>query len=466
MLKSIIIDNSQQYQDFINQLPNSDIIIHPVCIDNNQHVLHNNLSITYIYLIDLQQGYIFIHQHQEDYYIVSKQQLYLDINTYNNNHNKFTIDKKQLIHLLTGQDLNNLIDSQLLYYFKTNNTYNLKLPSINFYIDNNKINVFLTPITKLIEYCEQYVDINLQLINNNQELITDQGFIFYNDTIINNFVNVEQSGLYIDKPKAITIFENNIEPYIVDDNTVFTEYNLLTLTGRPSNKYGGVNYAALNKTDGSREIFLSRFKDNDGYLFEIDFDAYHLMLISKLINYKIPSELNVHEYLGRYYFGKEDNVALTEDEYNESKNISFKIIYGNHIQEYQEIPFFKQTSEFIQELWKQFETKGYVESKITKRRLLKENYNNIYDSKLFNYYIQMIETEFSAIVIKEVFKIFTIYTYMSKLILYTYDSFLFDCSKEDKDLIPNILQVFNNSGFKYKTKQGNNYSKLEKFNVT
>ena len=39
----------------------------------------------------------------------------------------------------------------------------------------------------------------------------------------------------------------------------YTEYNLYTSTGRPSNKFGGVNFAALNKEDGSRNSFVFIF---------------------------------------------------------------------------------------------------------------------------------------------------------------------------------------------------------------
>ena len=54
----------------------------------------------------------------------------------------------------------------------------------------------------------------------------------------------------------------------------YTQYNLFTSTGRPSNTFNGINYAALNKEDGSRNRFISRFEN--GMLVEFDFDAYLL----------------------------------------------------------------------------------------------------------------------------------------------------------------------------------------------
>ena len=63
------------------------------------------------------------------------------------------------------------------------------------------------------------------------------------------------------------IERNGLKTY---EKIVYSEYNPYTSTGRPSNRFGGMNFAALNKSDGSREQFISRF--NNGVLVEMDFD--------------------------------------------------------------------------------------------------------------------------------------------------------------------------------------------------
>ena len=74
---------------------------------------------------------------------------------------------------------------------------------------------------------------------------------------------------------------------------VYTEYNPYTITSRPSNRHGGVNFSALNKKDGSRESFIPP----DGSLFlQFDYDNYHVRLIGKLIKYKLP-DTSVHQWL-------------------------------------------------------------------------------------------------------------------------------------------------------------------------
>ena len=45
------------------------------------------------------------------------------------------------------------------------------------------------------------------------------------------------------------------------EGEVHSEYNIYTSTGRPSNRFGGTNFAALNKKDGSRKQYISRFKN-------------------------------------------------------------------------------------------------------------------------------------------------------------------------------------------------------------
>ena len=67
--------------------------------------------------------------------------------------------------------------------------------------------------------------------------------------MISNFWRIEQHGLQVNKKIYTEKFQTNG----IHSNKVYTEYNLYTSTGRPSNKFSGVNYAALNKEDGSRE---------------------------------------------------------------------------------------------------------------------------------------------------------------------------------------------------------------------
>ena len=61
---------------------------------------------------------------------------------------------------------------------------------------------------------------------------------------------------------------------------VYSFYNLYTLTGRPSNRFGGINFAAIPKD--KRYQFIP---NQNQYLINIDFRAYHVYLIAFLIGY-------------------------------------------------------------------------------------------------------------------------------------------------------------------------------------
>ena len=101
---------------------------------------------------------------------------------------------------------------------------------------------------------------------------------WYNDIFIPTLARIEQMGIRVDREKFIERWPQ-ASKQLSPDNLVFTEYNPFTVTGRPSNRHGGVNYAALNKTDGSRDCFVA-----DGIYLQMDYNAYHPRLIGKLLS--------------------------------------------------------------------------------------------------------------------------------------------------------------------------------------
>ena len=77
--------------------------------------------------------------------------------------------------------------------------------------------------------------------------------------------------------------------------------------------------------------------------------------------------------------------------------------------------------------------------------------------KLFNYLIQAYETERNIKAIEKIHNILK--GYNSKLILYTYDAFLFDCAKEEISIIKN--EIANNLDFPVKMHVGKNYNDMK-----
>ena len=70
-----------------------------------------------------------------------------------------------------------------------------------------------------------------------------------------------------------------------------------------------------------------------------------------------------------------------------------------------------------------------------------KNYEDLNKNKLFNYYVQAAETENNSKVITKLLDLQK--TNNIKLVLSTYDSFLFDCEDINENLLDNIKSCFN-----------------------
>jgi DNA polymerase I-like protein with 3'-5' exonuclease and polymerase domains len=273
----------------------------------------------------------------------------------------------------------------------------------------------------------------------------DDSYLKFNSIYPEVYSQIESNGLCVTDEFRM--------PEIMTDNFVYSQYNYHTLTGRPSNAYRGFNYAAMNKEDGTRSAFVSRFEK--GALFEMDFDAYHVRLIAKLIGYELPTG-SIHTYFGKFYFDTED---LDEEQYEQSKQITFRLLYGGIDKEFLEIPFFRKVNDFVYELWSKCKNRSYVETPILKRKIYKENIANITANKLFNYFLQALETEVSTPKLQQVLEYLN--GYKSKLILYTYDSILLDVDySEAKQILPEIINIMQRGNFPVKCKVGGIYSQM------
>ena len=253
----------------------------------------------------------------------------------------------------------------------------------------------------------------------------------------------------------VELFNRHFENKTSKDRNgfVYTQYNLYTATGRPSNRFGNINYSALNKENGCRASLISRYGD-EGMLFMIDYSAYHPHIVAKLINYNLPT--NAYEYLGKLYYGKE---TLTDEEIKASKNLTFQCMYGNIPVELLEIPYFKKMSDYIAHRWLFFSEHGYVETPIYKRRITKNHINEPSPNKLFNYILQASETEFGMQSLVRVNEYLN--SKQTKAILYTYDSVLFDCHTNDKkETLVELKRLMSNNQLPVKCYIGKNYDEM------
>ena len=418
----MIIEKDNQLDDFLLENQNKDCFIIPILSDVNRHPLENTLCAVYVKIVDGDEG-LLCFNHGETLKLSLEKLLTLD-----KLGRKFVRDKKQLNHIVK---LKNVIDVNLQYYMDKNEPLEWDELSTNthdyFYrvMWKMKNTNRIIPIFKHLELCREQVKV---LEKYYQLPIHKQ----YNDEIINNLSFIESSGLR------------------KDDEMVYSEYNLYTSTGRPSNRFGGINFAALNKKDESRKPYTSRFQD--GILVEFDYDAYHLRLIGHILDYKFPKG-SVHEHMSEFY---------GDVDYETSKSTSFQYLYGRIPQQVIDTnPFFSRVNNYITEIWGEFKREDFVKSNIYNKRIYKKNLSAMNRNKLFNYMIQLLETENNMKVMSELIPFLK--DKQSKLILYSYDSFLFDFKLTDGlDFLKGVKEILEQDGvFPTKSSRGLNYHEME-----
>jgi hypothetical protein len=439
----MIIDTIVQFEAFKNEIIGKDVIVLQVLDDSNLHPCTADLSMLYIFNVQTGHEYSILFNHSEKIIDISKEDVIIALNSANI---KFSINKKYLLHSLY---IDNVYDLLLLYYLRSHKLFDM--------IDENDMIIYnfysrkfssvrgrnrVIPAVKHIEYCRKIKNSCMSILNIIDTDDINSCYEYYNNSVLNAYYNIEKNGLFIDT------FILNAETI---DDKVFSEYNLYTSTGRPSNRFGGVNFSALNKKDTTREAFISRFKD-DGLLIEFDFGGYHLALINDLIGYDVHNE-NMHEHLGKQYLSAN---IITEYNHEIVKSMNFQYLYGGAPKEvYDKIEYFRLIKDFIDSIWE----RGKYTSKISGREVRSAFIDNVNPHKLFNYVLQLTETESNISKINEINAF--LQGYNSKLILYTYDSFLIDFSKSDGAKVLNeIYRILTDNKYIVNVKAGRNYKDM------
>lgn len=302
---------------------------------------------------------------------------------------------------------------------------------------------------KFIPYT-RYLEIGRSLCTNDltkslMQISTDN--TFYQDVVYPVVTTLERTGLKINLDEFNKTFDKNYT-----ESLIYTYYNLFTSTGRISNSFDTINFAALNKYDGSRNCIISRY--DDGYLVELDIDACHLRLISFLVGYNFPINESVHTYFAKKYF----NVSsIDESLYNKAKEKTFQLLYGES--KSSDLEFFKLVQKLKETIFTLY-TQGNLYTPISKKRF-KIFSEDVGQSKVFNYYIQNFEMEFCMKLMKTILEVNSNY-----LILYTYDAFLFDVPKKSStQFFSRVLSIFKSNNLLVKVKVGKTYDTLKRLNL-
>lgn len=400
------------------------VYIHPIWESISVHPHNDGLSLLYIYDIEGDREFL-INLNNIDNHTTTLEKFNFDFNEC------YVYDNKSLLNHLW---LDNSIDASLVKYLQSNTPLKSNLtPTHLFYHRRfNNLNGVnnLIPISKHIEMISDVKD----------------EFLKYYDLGGVEFDCVKKFENFYIKPLHL-VEQNGIN---TTDGMEWTQYHPFTTTSRPSNNWGGVNYAALNKDDGSRDRFVSRFEG--GKLVQFDYDAYHPRIIGKMVDEPIPTDVSGHQSLADMY-----GVS-----YNDSKAITFRQLYGGVQREYMNIPLFSKVSHKIDRMWMEFNRRGYVTTPLG-RKLSKDNLKDMNSNKLFNYMLQATETELNMKILSKVMDFLK--DKKSKMILYTYDSYLLDIHSDDFDSLQNLKILIEGNGFPTKVEIGDRYSEMKSIEI-
>ena len=400
------------------------VYIHPIWESISVHPHNDGLSLLYIYDIEGDREFL-INLNNIDNHTTTLEKFNFDFNEC------YVYDNKSLLNHLS---LDNSIDANLVKYLQSNTPLKSNLtPTHLFYHRRfNNLNGVnnLIPISKHIEMISDVKD----------------EFLKYYDLGGVEFDCVKKFENFYIKPLHL-VEQNGIN---TTDGMEWTQYHPFTTTSRPSNNWGGVNYAALNKDDGSRDRFVSRFEG--GKLVQFDYDAYHPRIIGKMVDEPIPTDVSGHQSLADMY-----GVS-----YNDSKAITFRQLYGGVQREYMNIPLFSKVSHKIDRMWMEFNRRGYVTTPLG-RKLSKDNLKDMNSNKLFNYMLQATETELNMKILSKVMDFLK--DKKSKMILYTYDSYLLDIHSDDFDSLQNLKILIEGNGFPTKVEIGDRYSEMKSIEI-
>ena len=400
------------------------VYIHPIWESISVHPHNDGLSLLYIYEIEGDREFL-INFNNIDNHTTTLEKFNFDFNEC------YVYDNKSLLNHLS---LDNSIDANLVKYLQSNTPLKSNLtPTHLFYHRRfNNLNGVnnLIPISKHIEMISDVKD----------------EFLKYYDLGGVEFDCVKKFENFYIKPLHL-VEQNGIN---TTDGMEWTQYHPFTTTSRPSNNWGGVNYAALNKDDGSRDRFVSRFEG--GKLVQFDYDAYHPRIIGKMVDEPIPTDVSGHQSLADMY-----GVS-----YNDSKAITFRQLYGGVQREYMNIPLFSKVSHKIDRMWMEFNRRGYVTTPLG-RKLSKDNLKDMNSNKLFNYMLQATETELNMKILSKVMDFLK--DKKSKMILYTYDSYLLDIHSDDFDSLQNLKILIEGNGFPTKVEIGDRYSEMKSIEI-
>lgn len=439
---------NSSYKSFIETTKYVPIIVWAIPSDEFLHPCATDISLIFIKHTVSYETYCFSFNHPDLVFAVDKKTLVDDLNL--RRERTWTFNKKSFKQML---NVENCFDIDLLSHLNEGKIIDRESLETNAHKfiyrtkrDCGDLNKAI-PLLKHMEIFEKMCDMFFELDTN----ILQEGYEKENEIVIDALSELEANGIYVNAECFGKHFDAKIQP----NGLVYSQYNIYTSTGRPSNHFDNVNYAALNKDNGVRKCFTSRH-GTDGIMVLMDYSAFHPRIICNLLGFPMPIETDIYKYLGEMYFDRK----VSEYDMDEVKSITMRQLYGGVEEKYEKIKYFKSLKNFIDESWEKFKKNGYVYTPRFQRIISDKHLKDANPNKLFNYILQATETEIAMSAVKYV----NMYLRdkKTKAVLYTYDSLLFDFYKADgKDVLDKIGYIMKiGNKFPIKIYMGYSYDSL------
>ena len=413
-----LVEDDKQLELFKNYI-RKEAFVEIIPYNNQYHPTKSGICAVYIRPLNAAKGFILTNDHSETLN-VGIDAIKCVLNTLDK---VYVRDKKSFLHYLILQKLFDITLTTPTYIPEPTQAHNYFYSKYPNKEDINRI----IPIVKHYEYCEM-------IFNDLKDKINEPINEFYNTKATVVFNAMERSGIRINRDEFKSHFYDERNEY------VYTQYNFKTLTTRPSNKFNGVNYAALNKDNGCRKSFIPR---NNKFI-ELDISAYHPTLLGLLVGYDFGEE-DIHKSFAKMY----------DVDYQKSKELTFKQLYGGVFEQFKDLEFFQRVQIYVDDLWLKFNEEGWIECPVSKHVYKKDALNDMKPQKLLNYVLQNLETAMNIRILWDIFK--SLRNRKTELVLYTYDSFLFDFDEGEEDLIDEIKQIIKKYKLQIKESYGSDY---------